>query len=87
MKMEMNVGEDVSDIQQIDTTIDMNPPTLPKQYLLMVDEITMAFMSKIFSTMQFVEITAMPIKDNDAYQLLANPKSPPPQKMDETSPQ
>lgn len=46
---------------------------MSKQYVLVIDEITMAFISKMFPSMQFIEIQGMNIKDNPTYSLLVTP--------------
>ena len=45
----------------------------PKQFLLMVDEIGMAFMSKVMPNITFVEIQGMNMQGNDGFQFLVNP--------------
>lgn len=45
----------------------------PKQYLLLADQLHMALISKLMPGMQFVEVEGISMKDNDKYNLLANP--------------
>jgi hypothetical protein len=44
-----------------------------KQFLLMVDELGAALLGKLMPSLQLVEIQAMPLKDNESYQILVNP--------------
>lgn len=52
---------------------DEKPEEKPKQYLLMADQLTMTFLTRLMPGLQFVQVEGMPVKDNDAYQVLVNP--------------
>lgn len=45
----------------------------PKQYLLMADEITMAYLGKLIPSMRFVEVEGRSVIENNEYMLLVNP--------------
>ena len=49
------------------------PIAKSKQYLMLLDEMTMAIIGKIMPCMQFVEVEGFGMKDNDDYMLLVNP--------------
>lgn len=49
------------------------PIPKPRQYLVMVDEVSMAFLSKIVPSLQFCLVEGLVIPDNPHYRLLANP--------------
>jgi hypothetical protein len=49
----------------------------PKQYLIMVDELSMAMLGKLCPGIVYLEVTGMPITDNPNYQVLVNPLHPP----------
>jgi hypothetical protein len=53
------------------------PAPKPKQYLLMVDEVTMTILGRILPTLLFVEVEGMNMKDNETHSLLVNPKAKP----------
>jgi len=44
-----------------------------KQYIMMVDELSMAFFGRVCPSIQFLEVVGMNMVDNDTHQLLANP--------------
>lgn len=46
---------------------------LPKNYLLMADELTIAFLGKIIPSLKYVEIEGMTMVDKPTHQLLVNP--------------
>ena len=48
-------------------------PVKSKKYLLMVDELSLVFLSKIIPSIQFCEVEGMSMEGNPGYQLLANP--------------
>jgi hypothetical protein len=58
-----------------DIPVSVADVTLPKakQYLMLLDEMTMAIIGKIMPGMQFVEVEGYGMKDNDDYMLLVNP--------------
>lgn len=45
----------------------------PKQYLLMIDELSLVFLSKIIPSIQFCEVEGVSVDNNTSYQLLVNP--------------
>jgi len=47
--------------------------TVKKQYIMMVDEISMAFFGRVCPSIQFLEVVGMNMAENDTHQLLANP--------------
>ena len=49
------------------------PARKPKQFLVMVDEVSMAFLSKLVPNLQFCQVEGLVIPDNPDYHLLANP--------------
>lgn len=49
----------------------------PKQFLIMVDELYMALLSKLVPGIQFCQVEALTVKDSDEYTLLANPNPKP----------
>ncbi len=53
------------------------PPTKMKNYLLMVDELTVAFLSRIIPNIKYVEVEGMNITDNPKVQILVNPLAQP----------
>ena len=46
----------------------------PKQYLLVVDEMGMTFLSKVMQNITFVEVQGMNMQGTEGYQFLVNPK-------------
>lgn len=53
---------------------DVTPPELPPtQYLLMVNEISMLMMSKMFNGLQFLKVEGMPIKENPGVMVMVTP--------------
>jgi hypothetical protein len=54
------------------------PIPKPKQYLVMVDEITMAILGKIMPGLLFVQVEGMAMQGNDNHMLLVNPVVKPP---------
>lgn len=44
-----------------------------KNYLLMIDDMSMMFLSKLIPGMKFVEVEGMSMIDNPGYQVLVNP--------------
>jgi hypothetical protein len=60
----------MSDEQQVDVEV---PEPRPKQYLVMVDEMTMAFLGKIVPSMLFVQVEGVAVQGNSDYRLLVNP--------------
>lgn len=44
-----------------------------KQYLLVVDDITMAFLGKIMPGIRYIEVEGMHVAGNDKHQFLVNP--------------
>lgn len=57
--------------------------TKPKQYLIMVDELSMAMLGKLCPGIVYLEVTGMPIADNPHYQVLVNPLHPPAEEVAE----
>lgn len=54
------------------------PEAKPKQYLVMVDEMTMALLGKLLPTMLFVQVEGMAMQGNTEHMLLVNPIPKPP---------
>ena len=52
---------------------DIETPPKPKQYLLMVDEVTMAILAKIMPGLLFVQVEGLAMEGNDNHMLLVNP--------------
>lgn len=48
-------------------------PKKTRNFFIMVDELSMAFLTKICPSFQFVEIEGMLMDNNAGYQLLVNP--------------
>lgn len=44
-----------------------------KQYLLMLDEVGMAMLSRLSPAFSFVQVEGMPLEQNPAYQVLVSP--------------
>lgn len=44
-----------------------------KQYLLMVDQLTMVFIMKLMPTIQFLEVEGFSVSGSDTHQALATP--------------
>lgn len=55
----------------------MAPPSKPKQYLVMVDELSMAILGKLIPSMLFVQVEGMAMQGNDNHMLLVNPLNKP----------
>jgi hypothetical protein len=53
---------------------------MTKQYLLMVDEVSMAILGKLLPSIKYVAVEGMFLKDNANYQMLVSPL--PPQEKD-----
>lgn len=51
----------------------MSIPT-PKQYLMVLDDVTMALLGRLCPTLRFLEVEGMPMKECDTHTLLVNPK-------------
>lgn len=49
----------------------------PKQYLLMVDDVTMAILGRLTPTMRFLEVEGMNMEGNDKCMLLVSPTRKP----------
>ena len=49
------------------------PTPKPKQYLVMVDETNMIFLSKLMPSMLFVHVEGMAMQGNSEHMLLVNP--------------
>ena len=58
----------------------------PRQFLLMVDEINMAFLTKLMPGIQFCQVEGLTIPDNPNYHLLANPTPKPIELVDPVVP-
>ncbi len=52
---------------------EMSEEDKQKQYLVMVDSLGLACMSKLMPGLQFVQVEGMGIPDNNNYQLLVSP--------------
>lgn len=52
-------------------------PPKPKQYLVMVDELSMAILGKLIPSMLFVQVEGMAMQGNDNHMLLVNPTNKP----------
>lgn len=61
-------------------------PVKQSQFLLMVDEVNMAILSKILPSLQFCQVEGLSIPDNNNYHLLANPTPKPVQLIDPVVP-
>lgn len=48
-------------------------PTIPKQYLLVLDDVTMAIVGRLCPSIRFIEVEGMPMKDCTSHTLLVNP--------------
>lgn len=46
---------------------------LPKQYLVMIDEIDMMVLSRVMPILKYLQVQGMPITDNNTHQFLVNP--------------
>lgn len=53
----------------------------PKQYLLVTDDLGMAFLSKVIPSITFVEVQGMNMQGCETVQFLVNPKPPEPPKV------
>lgn len=49
------------------------PQNQKKQYLLMIDEIGMAMLSRLSPAFAFVQVEGMPLNDQPNYQVLVSP--------------
>ncbi len=49
------------------------PAHQKKQYLLMVDEVAMAMLSRLSPSVAFVQVEGMPLENNPGYQVLVSP--------------
>ncbi len=52
---------------------EMPPVVNPKQYLLMVNEISMLMLSKMFNGIEFLEVEGMHIKENERVMVMVTP--------------
>lgn len=50
---------------------------MPKQYLILVDELSKAILGKLCPGLAYVEVTGMPITGNNDYQVLVSPLQTP----------
>lgn len=57
-----------------------------KQYLLMADQMTMVFLSKLMPGMKFVEVEGMKLDNKPEYQALVSPISIPKEEVVEDKP-
>jgi|WetSurMetagenome_2_1015567.scaffolds.fasta_scaffold717434_2 hypothetical protein len=57
-----------------------------KQFLLMVDEVNMAILSRLLPSLQFCQVEGLSIPDNSNYHLLANPTPKPVELVDPVVP-
>lgn len=57
-----------------------------RQFLLMVDEVNMAMLSKLMPFIQFCQVEGLSIPDNNNYHLLANPTPKPAELSDPVVP-
>lgn len=48
-------------------------PTTSKQYLLVLDDVTMVIIGRICPSLRFIEVEGMPMKDCTSHTLLVNP--------------
>lgn len=46
---------------------------IPKQYLLVLNDVHMALLSNLIPGISFIQIEGLPIQGNDTHQLLVNP--------------
>jgi len=63
--MENNQETPLTDVTQ--------PVVNPKQYLLMVNEVSMLMLSKMFNGLKFLEVEGMPIKENENVMVMVTP--------------
>lgn len=62
----------MSEEMQVEKT-ETEVPVKTKQYLLMIDELSLVFLSKIIPSIQFCEVEGVSVDNNTSYQLLVNP--------------
>ena len=49
------------------------PAPKPKQYLLMIDEINVAILSRLIPSIQFVQVEGIHMQNNDTHMALVSP--------------
>lgn len=59
------------------TTSTESMEAAPKQYLLMVNDVGMALISRVIAGLQFLEVQGLTVKDNPNLNLLASPVAMP----------
>ncbi len=57
-----------------------------KQYLLMTDELSMAYLAKVMPGLRYVEVKGMPLKDNADVHALVTP-APQPEPLENVTPE
>ncbi len=72
--MENNQETPVTDVTPMTEVPEALKP--PKQYLLMVNEISMIMLSKMLNGIQFLEVEGMPIKENENVMVMVTPVLP-----------
>ncbi len=70
------MSDEVNQVEEVkpNETVEVKP----KQYLLMADEVTLIFLTKLIPSLQYVQVEGLGIDGNPNHQFLVNPicKSP-----------
>lgn len=59
--------------EQVPVAAEQAVPTAPKQYMLMVDEATVASLSRVIPELRFVQVQGLVMKDNTENMVLVTP--------------